>query len=207
MLEKHLGESVSWSTVDGDVRIEHDRTGLPILTGGVSVAKVAMGVSILLPSLARARELSKRAVCAANLKGIGTAMYAYANDHNDKYPPNFKTLVDMQLCSPKSFICPSACVSTPAEKPTEDELEACYTYIPGQTTDSDQRNVLVYEKETDHDGDGGNVLFADGHVDWLPSDKLKEAVAETMKRLGRPVGKVHTPVKRPHATGTQPATR
>ncbi len=52
----------------------------------VVVAIIALLISILLPSLARARELSKRSVCAANLKGIGTACATYANDSEQVYP-------------------------------------------------------------------------------------------------------------------------
>lgn len=52
----------------------------------VVVAIIALLISILLPSLARARELSKRAVCAANLKGMGTGFYTYANENGDVWP-------------------------------------------------------------------------------------------------------------------------
>ncbi len=52
----------------------------------VVVAIIALLISILLPSLARAREIAKRAVCAANLRGIGTGFKAYANDNLDSYP-------------------------------------------------------------------------------------------------------------------------
>jgi len=52
----------------------------------VVVAIIALLISILLPSLGRARELSKRAVCAANLKGMGTGFYTYANDNGQVWP-------------------------------------------------------------------------------------------------------------------------
>jgi prepilin-type N-terminal cleavage/methylation domain-containing protein len=52
----------------------------------VVVAIIALLISILLPSLARARELSKRTVCAANVKGIGTGFATYATGNNDEYP-------------------------------------------------------------------------------------------------------------------------
>ena len=52
----------------------------------VVVAIIALLISILLPSLARAREIAKRAVCSANLKGIGTGLKVYANDNYDWYP-------------------------------------------------------------------------------------------------------------------------
>ncbi len=52
----------------------------------VVVAIIALLISILLPSLARAREITKRAVCASNLRGIGQAIKVYANDNYDFYP-------------------------------------------------------------------------------------------------------------------------
>ena len=52
----------------------------------VVVAIIALLISILLPSLSRAREMSKRAVCASNLRGIGQAMYIYANDNYEQFP-------------------------------------------------------------------------------------------------------------------------
>lgn len=52
----------------------------------VVVAIIALLISILLPSLARARELARRTVCAANLKGIGTGMYTYAGENREEWP-------------------------------------------------------------------------------------------------------------------------
>ncbi len=52
----------------------------------VVVAIIALLISILLPSLSRARELSKRTVCAANIRGVGQAMYIYAQDDPQVFP-------------------------------------------------------------------------------------------------------------------------
>jgi prepilin-type N-terminal cleavage/methylation domain-containing protein len=55
----------------------------------VVVAIIALLISILLPSLSRARELAKRAVCAANLRGIGQGEHIYANDNQEWFPHHF----------------------------------------------------------------------------------------------------------------------
>jgi prepilin-type N-terminal cleavage/methylation domain-containing protein len=62
----------------------------------VVIAIIALLISILLPSLSRARELSKRLVCAANLKGIGTSAKLYANDNFETWmTPGYRaTLID-----------------------------------------------------------------------------------------------------------------
>jgi prepilin-type N-terminal cleavage/methylation domain-containing protein len=52
----------------------------------VVIAIIALLISILLPSLSRARELSKRTVCSANMRGIGQSMYIYAQDEPSIFP-------------------------------------------------------------------------------------------------------------------------
>ena len=48
----------------------------------VVIAIISLLVSVLLPSLNKAKELAKRAVCSVNLKNIGMGMYLYAEDEN-----------------------------------------------------------------------------------------------------------------------------
>ncbi|GJM24459.1 MAG: hypothetical protein DHS20C16_08740 [Phycisphaerae bacterium] len=56
----------------------------------VVVAIIALLISILLPSLSRARELSKRLVCGTQAKSYGTAVKIYANDNEEHWPtPTF----------------------------------------------------------------------------------------------------------------------
>ncbi len=61
----------------------------------VVIAIIALLISILLPSLSRARELSKRLVCQSNMKGIGTSAKIYANDNREKWMiPGYKRPTD-----------------------------------------------------------------------------------------------------------------
>lgn len=52
----------------------------------VVVAIIALLIAILLPSLSKARELSRQTACSANMKGIGTSCYIYQSDNLDVWP-------------------------------------------------------------------------------------------------------------------------
>lgn len=52
----------------------------------VVIAILALLVSILMPSLAKARDAAKTVVCATNLKAIGTTLASYTNEYNGSYP-------------------------------------------------------------------------------------------------------------------------
>ncbi len=52
----------------------------------VVVAIIALLITILLPSLKRARELGKRAVCLSNLRQQGVGFNSYGQDHRNMLP-------------------------------------------------------------------------------------------------------------------------
>ena len=52
----------------------------------VVISIIALLLAVLLPSLAKAKELAKRTTCAANLKQQGLACSMYLMDNNDKFP-------------------------------------------------------------------------------------------------------------------------
>ena len=61
------------------------KKGFTLIELLVVIAIIALLVSILLPSLARARELAKQAVCRTRVKGITTALNLYGNSYNDAW--------------------------------------------------------------------------------------------------------------------------
>lgn len=141
----------------------------------VAAGGTAMATSILLPSLARAREVAKRAVSASNLKGIGMACMQYAAENQDKFPASLDVLLKSGSITQKQLHSP--------RDPDDDEDTVSYAYIDGQTTGANPQNVLAYERVFDHEGT--NVLFLDGHVEWMKLDPFRAAVRETYGRLDR----------------------
>jgi len=63
------------------------RKGFTLIELLVVIAIIAMLMSILMPALARVREMAQRVVCGTNQSGLGKAMAVYAgNDDSGRFP-------------------------------------------------------------------------------------------------------------------------
>lgn len=169
---RHMRTTVSYVRQIEGGRVYQGHSGVGFFDGSGLVIGASVGAAILLPSLARAREFSKRAACASRLKEIGTALYTYAAEHDDRFPGSIQELIELNAITPQTLRCPSA------EHPTRS-----YIYIPGQGTEVHSNNVIMYERDN-HDGEGANVLFADARVEFVkPYHYVKQLVRETKERL------------------------
>jgi prepilin-type N-terminal cleavage/methylation domain-containing protein len=66
------------------------RKGFTLIELLVVVAIISLLVSILLPSLNKAKELAKRSVCMSNLRQFGISWGYYWSDHNEAVPETGK---------------------------------------------------------------------------------------------------------------------
>jgi prepilin-type processing-associated H-X9-DG protein len=147
-----------------------------IVTPVAALPLMALLLGILMPALARTRQIAFRMVCGTNLSGLSKAMMIYANDYDDQYPTPEKwcdLLIEYCEVAPQSFICKGA-----PEGPSNYALNENIAQL-GISTQLDI--VLLFETHpgwnqvggpdiltTDnHQGDGCNVAFVDGHVEFV----------------------------------------
>ncbi len=146
-----------------------------IIAPVVALPFVALLMGILMPALARVRQLAFREVCQTNLSGLSKAMIFYANDYG-RYPTPERwcdLLIENCEVEPISFICKGA-----FEGPCNYALNENIAKL-GTSTQGDI--VLLFETHpgwnqvggpeiltTDnHQGEGCNVAFVDLHVEFV----------------------------------------
>jgi prepilin-type N-terminal cleavage/methylation domain-containing protein/prepilin-type processing-associated H-X9-DG protein len=62
------------------------KKGFTLIELLVVIAIIALLMGILMPALARVRQIAFRMICGTNLSGIGKAMLIYSTDYDDEYP-------------------------------------------------------------------------------------------------------------------------
>lgn len=64
----------------------------------VVVAIIALLVSILMPTLNKAKEQTRRVICTSNLRNCGTALHVYAAANDGYFPPAYHNDSSYQAC-------------------------------------------------------------------------------------------------------------
>jgi prepilin-type processing-associated H-X9-DG protein len=143
------------------------------ITLGGMTTETAVATSILLPSLNRARETANRVKCASNLRQIGQAILLYQNDKNGSWPPDLGTLVKTEDITAQVFCCPDTNTQPPPNMSPDEAADwvnknSDYVFLGANLKGMQGANVVVcYENDGNHHGDGMNMLFGDGHVEFL----------------------------------------
>lgn len=160
--------------------------GRSIVLAALLTVAILVLISIFIPSLGP-RNQSNGVRCASNLRQIGQAIQMYANDHGGKLPDDLATLFEAEDISQAVFVCPDTSDVPAAGPTTQAAMNAMrqpgtvsYVYIGKGLTSSHLTAdvVLAYEPLSNHNGTGMNVLFGDGHVEWVQGSLAQSVVSQ-----------------------------
>ena len=132
---------------------------------GVCVLVAVLLIMVFLPRLPDERVRARQSVCASNLKNIGMALTSYMAESNGSFPTTWKLLVPHNAYLKQvHFQCPRANPKTSSYVGiTHDKPITRPSEIP-----------VMCELLGNHKMQGANVLFADGHVEWVAPDRYKK---------------------------------
>jgi len=165
------------------------------------VLAIVAGTWFALPWLNRARETAGRVRCPDNMRQLGQAIQLYAQAHNKHLPDTVEELllIDDFEVSSEIYCCPGT-IDDKAVGPTAqqkiDQIRAaglpigiddkptharhCSYIYTGRGLTSDQltdKTILLYEPLSNHDNDGMNIVFGDGHVEFVHPEQARRLIA------------------------------
>lgn len=148
-----------------------------------------VALAVMVPSLNRTSAAARRAACAANLRRVASAIALYANQHHGAFPDSFARLTAVGSLPPDALICPGGDeMPAPGVTPRARAetmargKHASYTYFarsfnrhtgPGSGT-----TAVVACEPLAHHRDGVHVLYADGHVAFVPTPDAKRLIGD-----------------------------
>ncbi|MEM6315118.1 MAG: hypothetical protein AAF743_13580 [Planctomycetota bacterium] len=146
---------------------------------GLSMVGLVMaGISVVADPILTTRcyETPNRLKCASNLRQIGLELLLYANDNNE-LPSDMSFITHSAAIDNSCLICRSVWDEHTAAAFGEQAVfgrSSTYVYLGrGLTIFEPAATPLIVEPISNHDGAGGNVLHADGHVDFYTEKEMR----------------------------------
>jgi prepilin-type processing-associated H-X9-DG protein len=148
-------------------------------------------VAVMGPAMNRARESATRVQSMSNLRQIGMATMMYATDNDGQLPPSFAPLVVQQQVAAQVFDNPG---NGPLAIPNDiaNDPEALSQFVAEHSDyiylgegllmrNMTAETVLAYENP-ETAVEGINILFGDGHVEFLMMDSAMQVIAQAHQK-------------------------
>lgn len=158
------------------VRARSSRVGL--FEKVVLAAIMLVCIILFLPSRTTNCSLSPKTTCSRNLRSIGQGLYAYSSNHGsgaDLSAGWEKRLIKSDEITAKMLICPMAGTG-----------KASYYFLPAHPGGAEETRIVGYEDPSNHNGEGGNILYLDGHVEWVPAPRYRAIHTSLIPATTRP---------------------
>jgi prepilin-type processing-associated H-X9-DG protein len=127
------------------------------------------------------RSLVYRIKCQATMRQIREALWHYAK-RNEALPERLDDVVNEIPITRETFLCPAEHGSFNEAAAATQPFRTDYIYVGrGLKWPVEPKTVLMYESLGHHDEEGINVLYGDGHVEWVEEKEAKKLIAPTSK--------------------------
>jgi prepilin-type processing-associated H-X9-DG protein len=158
-------------TIPGQIPIRRKGSQV-ILSVDHQKAEWLLGKILLGPAY-KALAFTEQMTCGTNVSGMGKACLIYANDHDDQFPPDLDTLMDVAqmpkncAMSQKGLICSAT------------GIKGSYGYCAdGLDYSCEPTLIVAYDKKGNHPEGYRNVLFLDTHVEWITEARFQALTAQ-----------------------------
>ena len=148
----------------------------------LALAFVALLLGMAIIEWLGARERARRSHCMSNIHILGIALQMYSDDNKETYSADLQTLYDRYATDTEIYVCTSSGKRrAKGVTPTNYELHKSaiipaknmsYCYVAGLKSTDPLDYVLAFEEETDHKGEGINVLYIGLNVVWMNDIKV-----------------------------------
>ena len=142
------------------------RRGFTLVELLIVITVFVITFALLTPFVNMMRKRADMIKCSANARLLSLALHMYAADHDDAFPPDLGSLYPGYVKEEQIFDCPASKFIGTAAK-------SDYEYISGLSESSGLAEVIIYDRDGNHDGIGRNVVRVNGSVEWVHSNEGK----------------------------------
>ncbi len=147
----------------------------PLLSPLAWVDSPVIWIALGIPGMSGAEDAADRTKSATNLRQIGQGILLYSNENKGNYPPDLATLVKAQTLTDEIVKSPFG--------PAKDGNDIVYLHFAGMSNKNATAEVIIaYDAAALEQGEGTNVLYGDGHVDWMDTSVFRKALEESKKK-------------------------
>jgi prepilin-type processing-associated H-X9-DG protein len=164
------------STPDGLLKTR--TVGNPLLSPLAWADSPILWLALGIPTLSGSEDAQDRITSATHLRQIGQGIMMYENENKGAAPPDLQTVAKTQDLSADVLKSPFG--------PAKNGKDFVMVNYPNNKFGPNAFEIVrAYDQAALEQGEGTNVLFADGHVDWLAPDNFKRALDESPKKAAQ----------------------